>query len=159
MELVLSILFAFVFGGCILYTAALYAKILCAIGLVLSILFATLFARLERAIRHHDAASAPTLAHLSSVLYLLETFVRLYSFFSMIMLPIIFLLGLSLGYAEVKDSDFASDFDWARSALVYGACFLLWSVLVIIFTKWYLRKLYGEHLADLRRLKADLENG
>lgn len=104
----------------------------------------------------------PIRAHLQSIVTLLEEFVKRYFQFTMALIPVCFIFSFILGYTDKQpipeiDSLIAkyNPKIWVliTISLIYfgGAAAGLY-----YFTKWYLRKLYGKYILQLKDCIAEL---
>lgn len=98
----------------------------------------------------------PVRAHLQSIVTLLEEFVKRYFQFTMALIPVCFIFSFILGYNEKQPipeiDSFISKYNpkiWviiSLSLVYFGGM----SVGLYYFTKWYLRKLYGKYILQLK---------
>ncbi len=84
---------------------------------------------------------------------IIQRFTRLYFQLTMILIPLIFLLVFLSGYSN-DNSQYTSQ----RLFIYFGAS-ALWSLMMYFFTRWYIKKLYGNYLNKLRELFMELQNG
>jgi len=96
---------------------------------------------------------------LRQVITILQQFTRLYFQFTMITLPIVFIFGLIAGYLEITGDARVQFFNWFRGILFYTIAFILWWIIMYFFTRWYIKKLYGNYLMQLQQQLKDIENG
>lgn len=112
-----------------------------------------------RKITAYEKAPMPVKNSLQQVIAILEQFIRVYFQFSMITLPILFIFGLITGILSVKGTAMPQHFNWQRAMLYYTGWFIFWSAFMYFFSKWYIKKLYGNHLQQLKEQLKDIENG
>jgi len=116
-------------------------------------------AALYKKISVYEKASLAVKNGLQQVIDILEQFTRAYFQFTMITLPIAFVFGLITGFLNIYDKAGATKFDWNKAMLFYTAWFVFWSVMMYFFSKWYIKKLYGNYLQQLKGQLKDIENG
>ncbi|MBC7902574.1 MAG: hypothetical protein H7Y27_04100 [Gemmatimonadaceae bacterium] len=155
-ELFLCFVFLIGFVLLLFYFDHLYTITLAVLGIILSVFFGTLFGSLHYRISKFESSAKDTSQYLADSIGIIETFTRLYLFFTMIMLPVAFLTGMVSGYFEVIATTGANGFSWLTGMAVYTTCFLLWSGLVFVATKWWLKKFYLNHLNRLKDVLYEL---
>jgi hypothetical protein len=162
-----SMLFELVFGAlcmtvfiwaCYKYPY-LYVRFFCTLTIFFCIVFIIYLVRLFKRINFFEKAPLSVKDNLQHIIDILQRFTTLYFQFSMLMLPVIFLLGLLVGYLDISQQGLAGNFHWTKGVVFYAASFIGWSVLMYFFTKWYIKKLYGNYLQQLKHQLSDLENG
>lgn len=105
----------------------------------------------------------PIKSNLQRIVSLLEEFVKRYFQFTMAMLPICFVFSLILSNMEpitVPQVDkFVLHYFSARWQVLtfLGVYMIVLAVTLYYFTKWYLKKLYGNYLAELKKCIGELE--
>lgn len=110
-----------------------------------------------------SASDQPIKANLQSIVTLLEEFVKRYFQFTMALLPVCFVFSIFLSNAEpieIPEIDkFAIHYFSARwQVLVFlGVYMIVLAIVLYYFTKWYLKKLYGNYLEELRKYIGELE--
>jgi hypothetical protein len=107
-------------------------------------------AGLKKRIRFYQQSMAPVKENLRAIVRIVEIFIKLYFWLTMLMLPIVFLLGFM---TITPLSTFSP-----RAMSFYLVWFVGWSVLMYFFTKWFLNKMYGKYLAQLKQQLTELEN-
>lgn len=109
-----------------------------------------------------SASDQPIKSNLQSIVTLLQEFVKRYFQFTMALLPVCFVFSLFLSNAEPIDipeiDKFAIHFFTAKwQVLVFlGVYMIVLGVVLYYFTKWYLKKLYGNYLAELKKYVEEL---
>lgn len=142
------------------HNASLMIRFFMILGSITALLTVVYLARLRKKIILQELTTAPIRENLSSIIAILSLFTRLYFQVSMIMLPLAFLAGIILGYMNISASPkMLKTFNWNRSLLFYIVFFSGWSVLMYFFAKWYIKKLYGNYLQQLKEQLKELENG
>jgi hypothetical protein len=109
-----------------------------------------------------SATTLPVKSNLQTIVHIIEEFNRRYFQFSMALLPICFTFSFILGYNEPKHipevDRFAKSLFSARwQVIVFAVVYVLaLSIGVYYFTKWYLRKLYGRYIDQLKECIREL---
>lgn len=106
-----------------------------------------------------EKQAAAVRENLRQVIGIIEQFTRLYFQFTMITLPIAFIFGLITGFFSLANTVDQKNFNWQRSVFFYSCWFVFWSVIMYFFSKWYIKKLYGNYLHQLKEQLRDIENG
>jgi len=96
---------------------------------------------------------------LQRVIAIIEEFTRLYFQFTMITLPIAFIFGLISGFLSLNGGAGIKNFNWQKAIFFYTCWFIFWSFIMYFFSKWYIKKLYGNYLQQLKDQLKDIENG
>lgn len=105
----------------------------------------------------------PIKANLQTLVSLLEEFVKRYFQFTMALLPVCFMFSMILSYADPVEipeiEKFSVKVFTARwQVMVFlGVYMIVLAIAVYYFTKWYLKKLYGNYLNELKRYIAELD--
>lgn len=108
-------------------------------------------------------ADRPVKSNLHTLVSLLEEFVKRYFQFTMALLPICFMFSLILSYAEPIEipeiEKFSIKVFTARwQVMVFlGVYMITLAVVLYYFTKWYLKKLYGNYLKELKQYINELD--
>jgi len=138
----------------------LYVKGIFIIIAITSPLFIVYLALLYRKILFYENNTPAVKEGLQQVIDILQRFTRLYFRFTMWILPLVFVLGLVTGYLDVvRQPQLVNGFHWGKSFTWYLALFAAWSVITYFFAKWYIKRLYGNYLEQLKASLEDLENG
>jgi Ca2+/Na+ antiporter len=107
----------------------------------------------------YEQATPAVKNSLQQVIDILEQFTRTYFQFTMITLPIAFIFGLITGFLNVNGNSGIKNFNWQKAILFYTGWFIFWSAMMYFFSKWYIKKLYGNYLQQLKEQLKDIENG
>lgn len=104
----------------------------------------------------------PVINNLKVLHKLLSEFVKRYIQFTMLLIPICLVFSSYLGYLDSKSSldphSFFPAYITSKRQLAFLIIFIvLFTVSVYYFTKWYLKKLYGNHLVDLKKMIDQLD--
>ncbi|ULQ57528.1 hypothetical protein KJS94_04855 [Flavihumibacter rivuli] len=90
----------------------------------------------------------------------LSQYVKVCFLFSMLAVPVVWVIMIRFGMKEAKVEK-GDPFIFFRQVKfqILLAWLIVWSLFVYFLSRWYLRKLYGNHLDDLRDQIRELENG
>ncbi len=114
--------------------------------------------RLQQRIHFYQKNAASVKEKLQQIIHILQRYTRLYFQLTMILLPIAFIMGYVFAATEKKQADSTNSYS-IYGTLFYIAFAIVWSVLMYFFTKWYIKKLYGNYLQQLKDQLKELENG
>ena len=131
---------------------------------VMCLLFLPMLLVLLKKTNEFSSTALPVKSNLQRLVKLLQEFVKRYFQLTMALIPISLLLSFLLGYSDENLHDpnmhnpFFINFNGSglKISLVI-AYFLLFGAGMYYFTKWYLKKLYGNYLDQLRSLIKELE--
>lgn len=105
----------------------------------------------------------PIKNNLQTLVSLLEEFVKRYFQFTMALLPVCFMFSMILSYVDPVEIPQIEKFSvkvftsrWQVSVFL-GLYMITLAVSVYYFTKWYLKKLYGNYLNELKQYIAELD--
>ena len=107
----------------------------------------------------YEGMTASLKQSLQLIINIVTRFTRLYFRISIGLLPVIFIFGLITGYLDIAAQGLLPRIQWSRGLGVYTIVFIAWSVIIYFFSKWYIRKLYGKYLLQLRQQLKEIENG
>lgn len=105
---------------------------------------------LNRQINKHLTSVEPVKQNLEQVTRIMDLFVRLYFQFTMWMLPFFVIVLFTL------DSKYYTSLTVGKW-MVLAAWFIGWSAFTYFITRWYLKKLYGNYISDLKKQLKELE--
>ncbi len=114
---------------------------------------------LYKKIRFYEKSGFAIKDSLRQLITIVQQFTRLYFQFTMVTLPILFVFGLIALYLNVTNNPSIKSFNWLRGILFYTGWFLLWWTAMYFFARWYIKKLYGNYLYQLKLHLKDIENG
>lgn len=106
----------------------------------------------------------PIKMNLQKIVNILEEFMKRYFQFTMVLIPICLIFSFALGYTEKEPIRFMDSLidKYKPSALwLMGFTFLYATALIIgvyYFTKWYLKKMYGKYVDELKKYINELNN-
>lgn len=93
---------------------------------------------------------------------LLSVFVKRYFQFTMLLIPICILFSVYLGYADreynIDNVILSASTNLEKYIALLILAIIVFSVAMYFFTKWYLRKLYGNHLSEMKEMIEQLES-
>lgn len=157
---------------CVLFSAAMFylgfisnhwsIRIYFIVFAVLMFLFTFVLYYLYKRTQQLTSSHQPIKTNLQTVVSLLEEFVKRYFQFTMTMLPVCFVFALILSIMEpasVPEVDkFVLHYFSARWQVLtfLGVYMIVLAIVLYYFTKWYLKKLYGNYLAELRKCAEEL---
>ncbi|HQS24732.1 MAG: hypothetical protein B7Y11_09270 [Sphingobacteriia bacterium 24-36-13] len=125
--------------------------------------FTLIFFYLLKKINEFDQSVLPIKENLQQLIKMLEDFTRRYFQFNMALLPICFLVALFLGYNEKEPIAVLDNiFDKLKVNKSIYIGFIVGYSIAIVFglvylTKWYIRKLYGKYIDQLKLLLTELK--
>lgn len=125
--------------------------------------FTLIFFYLLKKINEFDQSVLPIKENLHQLIKMLEDFTRKYFQFNLALLPICFLLALYLGYNEKEPivilDNLINKLKVTKS--IYIGFIIGYSIAMVVglvyLTKWYIRKLYGKYIDQLKLLLAELK--
>ncbi len=129
---------------------------------VLSVVFLGIIIYLLRRTNQLSATALPIKSNLQAIVTLIEEFTKRYFQFTMALIPVCFIFAFLLGYNESEqiptiDSFAKKHFSAVWQIIVFSIGYMaLLSVGIYYFTKWYIRKLYGRIVDQLRECIQDL---
>jgi hypothetical protein len=136
-----------------------YARVFCVLSVFLCCFLLVYLGALYKKIAAYEKEAPAVKAGLQQVIGIIEQFTKLYFQFTMITLPIAFILGLLTGFLSLNSNTGMQHFNWQRSIFFYTCWFVFWSAIMYFFSKWYIKKLYGNYLQQLKEQLKDIENG
>jgi len=162
-----SMVYEFIFGvvcviACVFVfykSSSFYVRLSCIAATVFCGCLLIYMIRLYNKISFFEKNALSIKESIREILEILRRFTKLYFQLSIFMLPVAFVIGLIIGYMDVLQQDLDTNFKWGRGILFYCACYLFWSIFMYFFSKWYIKKLYGNYLEQLKGQLTDLENG
>ena len=114
--------------------------------------------RLQQRINYYEINAVSVKEKLQQIIHILQRYTRLYFQLTMLLLPIAFIMGYLFAINEKKQADATSNFS-VYCTMFYIAWAIVWSILMYFFTKWYIKKLYGNYLQQLKDQLKELQNG
>jgi hypothetical protein len=158
-EIIMYLVFvALALVGWELFTTS-YLRVVCMLTWMLSIIFLLYLFQLLRSIRRYESGQGSMKEAMKQLVLILEKFMQTYFQLTMVTLFVAFSVGLLGGITTVNENGIAGQFHWKKAGLIYVACFVVWSVCMYFFARWYLRKMYGAHILQLKQQLTEIENG
>lgn len=114
---------------------------------------------LSRKIDQYEKSALPLQQSLQEIILIIERFIKLYFQVTMLMIPGSFALAVMVAYFKAKRIYDPGPFFTQERIFYYAAFIVGFSLIMYFFTKWYLKRLYGNHLEKLRNQLKDLQNG
>ena len=158
-EFIFGILCMAIFTWAFFRYTSIYTRFFAALTVVFCIFLIGYLVRLLRKITFYENSFPSVKESLQQVIDILQRFTKLYFRLSMLTLPVAFLLGLIMGYLDISQQGLSPHFQWTKGILFYTGVFVFWSALMYFFSKWYIKKLYGNYMEQLKARLKDLENG
>lgn len=159
LEFVLSALLVAACGWMGWHWPYLYVKGIAVLAVSYCLIFLYFLRMLYKKIVFYEHSSPAVMERLEQTIDILERFTRLYFQFNMLMLPIAFIIGGITGYLDISAQGNSIGFSWAKAVAFYIAFFVAWSAFMYFFSKWYIKKQYGNHLLQLKEQLKDIKNG
>ncbi|MBX2967653.1 MAG: hypothetical protein KF845_16040 [Cyclobacteriaceae bacterium] len=126
--------------------------------LVLFISYTLYYVKKLVLLNKYDTLTDNLKTNLHHLLERLDAYLKFYKRSYTILYPVFFILGILFGSMERGFDRFISKFQDP----LYTASFILLSIVFMVgiytITDWYLKKLYGNHIAKLRALLDDLKS-
>lgn len=163
-ELVVTIIFTILCLAVTIFGAYASLRIYFGIFTVVCIVFVPiLYMKIIKTKKLTDSA-VPVKKNLQILIALIKAYIKRYFQFTMLLIPISFMIALALGYSDesLNNPDISNGFfpDFIQSPLKISIMVLYIVVFTIgmyYFTKWYLKKLYGNYVHQLEELLDELE--
>jgi hypothetical protein len=159
-----------IYSCIIIFAAFLYFSFIAALNSVriyfsvfslLSLAFLVVLIYLLRKTTQLSATSLPVKSNLQAIVTIIEEFTKRYFQFTMALIPICFVFAFYLGFTEkqpIPQLDHATRiFNTPLKMIVFASLYMaVLAVGIYYFTKWYIRKLYGKYLIQLKACIAEL---
>jgi hypothetical protein len=97
---------------------------------------------------------SPVKQNLEKLITILEEYVKRYLQLTLFLLPVCFVLGVWLTYNDPENV--LLPLDWKTVVLLSTAMIILGTTF-FFFTRWYLKRLYGDHLRQLKALLTEID--
>lgn len=127
--------------------------------LLIGLLFLYYYYRKNKLLRQMQCITCEVRSSLQQHLTTLEKYVRFYFIAGTILTPIAYFASGAVVLLNYPDGSVASGFTQSRSYVVFVAIGLIITVGTYFLNKWYIRKLYGQHIDGLRTLLHQMEEG
>lgn len=164
-EIIFGIIFIFIFAYLAWITQKSSMSIYFGVFSIFCLLFSILLWFLLKKVKHLGDTSTPVKQNLIAIHAILKEFVKRYFQFTMSLIPICLVFSGYLGYRDAANGvvideldRFSASFDSKDKMIVFLIIYVLvFSVAVYFFTKWYIKKLYGNYLNRLEGYINELE--
>lgn len=95
---------------------------------------------------------------LDSYIQKLDSYLQMYQVIMAFMVPILSTVGIFYGFtiARVEDGKGFEDLPWQIYPIL-AVVTIVYIFVAMKFTKWYMKKLYGDHLAELKVVSSELQ--
>lgn len=132
------------------WSLRMYFGIFIFAGAAFTIILSYLFIRTKKA----DSSFLPVKQNLNTIVNIIETYCKYYFRFSIALMPICIFLALVLGFSDEGRS--YGKFDM-KSTIAFAIFILALCTGVYYFNKWWLHKLYGRYVQQLKTYLKELE--
>ncbi|MEP7319126.1 MAG: hypothetical protein ABI921_10300 [Panacibacter sp.] len=163
-EIIACVVFTIPCVAVAIFSAYTSLRIYFGIFAVIFLLFLPLLIMLLKKTNEFRSTALPVKSNLQSLVNLMQEFVKRYFQFTMALIPISLLMSFLLGYNDATShqpdmSDtFLLTFNWSVLKITFVVVYILAFVLAAYyFTRWYIKKLYGNYLEQLQLLIKELE--
>ena len=162
MEIIFGILITVGFGLIGIMSKYVTLRIYFSIFAVMCAAFIVLLIYLLRRITHLSSSTLPVKSNLQTIVNIIEEFIKRYFQFTMALIPVCFIFSFLLGYNEPEpvpevDGLAKSIFSAAWQVVVFLVIYMAaLTVGIYYFTKWYLKKLYGKYMDQMKECIAEL---
>jgi hypothetical protein len=162
-EIIFGILIFIAFGYIGFFSNYHWLRIYFSVFSVLTAAFLILLIYLLRRTSKLSATALPVKSNLQSIVHIIEEFVSRYFQFTMALIPVCFIFAFLLGSNDPKPipaaEHFAKNMFSSRGQVIIFllAYFLLLTIGIYYFTKWYLKKLYGKYVSQLKECIDELK--
>ena len=139
---------------------SLVVRVFCTVTWVFCLVSGIYMYALYKKIVFYETVPGTVRDSLQQIIGIVTRFTRLYFGISVGLLPVIYIFGLIIGYLDISKQGQLLQFNWSKEMLYYGIAFITgWSAIIYFLSKWYIRKLYGNYLLQLKQQLKDIENG
>lgn len=162
MEIIFGILITVGFGLIGIMSKYVTLRIYFSIFAVICGAFIVLLIYLLRRITDLSGTTLPVKSNLQTIVNIIEEFIKRYFQFTMALIPVCFTFSFLLGYNEPQpvpevDGLAKSIFSEAWQLIVFLVIYMaVLTVGIYYFTKWYLKKLYGKYVDQMKECIAEL---
>jgi hypothetical protein len=162
-EIVFGLFFVLVFVYILAITEYESIRIYFGVFTILISSFIVLLIYLLKRTKALSSDSLPVIENLKTIHSLLSEFVKRYFQFTMLLIPICLIFSGYLGYIDTKKNidsfNILTDSINMKNQLITSSIFMcLFFISMYFFTKWYLKKIYGNHLQELQKMIEHLES-
>jgi uncharacterized membrane protein YidH (DUF202 family) len=155
MEIIFSILFtitcAYVAATNSNWSLRVYFGIFIIVGAAFAVVLSYLYSRTKKT----EARSLPMKQNIASIINIIETYCRYYFRFSIALMPICIFLSVALGIADA--GTIPARITNLQFIIPFGLLLLAICVGVYYINKWWLNRLYGRYVQQLKTYLHELE--
>ncbi|MFT3934307.1 MAG: hypothetical protein QM726_11865 [Chitinophagaceae bacterium] len=145
---------------CWFFYPNLYVHLFCIATILFCIVFGSGLLTVYKKITYYESQQTTVKESLETIIDIVSRFTRLYFKISMGLLPVIFAFGFIALYIDISKQGLFQQFHFTPKMILSAITFIIiWSALIYILSKWYIRKLYGNYLHQLKQQLKDIENG
>lgn len=162
-EIIACVVLALGLAAAGLYTTYTSFQIYFSFFAVICVLFIPVLYYLLKKTRQLGATAMPVKSNLQQLSTILRQYVTMYFRLTMAIIPVSFMLAFTLGYNDDAlhmpgKNPYAVSLHETPSVIMFlTAYFIVFAAGMYYFTKWYLKKLYGNYLDQLQQLVRELE--
>jgi len=156
-EIIMSFLFIIGFAYVALFSSTWAIRVYFSIFTVFGVLFVSILIFLQRKITQLSRSSLPIRNNLEQVHSIISEYVKRYFQLTMGLIPVCIALSFWLGYTDHSydlssvPSRLGEWFSSPKQVYIFLAIYvILFTVGIYYFTRWYLKKLYGNYLKQLQ---------
>ncbi len=149
----------FIFNGLMLFffNHVFYLRIFTFLLLIFCLCFIYYVIKLLRYIQLQYTLDTTVTEQLVQYIHIIARFTRLYFQLTIVIIPLIFLTAFTAVYLDqARSGNFTLLFS-SRTIRIYFGVSVGWSVMMYFFARWYIKKLYGNHLTQLKELLQELQ--
>ncbi len=159
-EIIFSIIFIAVFGYVSLFSKNSSIKVYFSFFLLVILIFTGFLFYLLKRTNSLTFSTDSIKDNLKKLHSLLSEFVKRYFQFTMLLIPICLLFSGYLGYMDSQHNInmLSTSINLKKYVILLVLIIVIFSVGMYFFTKWYLRKLYGNHLTEMKEMIEQLES-
>ncbi len=164
-EWISSIIFTLIFSGFSIFTANNKLKIYFGVFAVVMAIFIFILKYLIKKTSQLNEGKFPVKTNLVKLVSIIEEYKKRAFQFTMLLLPVCFLFSFWLGYNDSQPTIISSDKALITSLksrpntmILSAGYFGLLAIVVYYFAKWYLKKLFGNYLDQLRSCLSELKD-
>ena len=163
-EIITAILFTVVFSAVGIFAKYVSLQIYFSAFAFVCFLFIIVLWFLHKKIKQLSSTPQPVKRNLQTISAILKEYVKRYFQLTMILIPLTVIISFSLGYSDenlynpqLHNSGFFTLTGSAVNIILIFVYIIVFGVSMYYFTKWYLKKLYGNYLEQLQQLITELE--
>ena len=163
MEILFGLLVVIVFLYIGIWSKYNYLRIYFSVFGILSAVFVGLLIYLLHRTTLLSNTTLPVKGNLQTIVNIIEEFMKRYFQFTMVLIPVCVIFSFILAYNDpqlIPDVDrlARSYYSHVWKMIFFGIVYMaLLTVVIYYFTKWYLRKLYGKYISQLKECIEDLK--